>query len=76
MIGVKAHTTTIATLGGVPVLVEGMAGIGDEGGAPGTTRPLTIIIIVVGLAIVEMGEGDDGILILVERNLPHPVANA
>ena len=44
--------------------------------APLRSRPAAVPIDVRSLGVVDVGEGHNGILVLVERNLPHPVADA
>ena len=53
-----------------------MSGILHPGELPLATRPTTVPVDVCGLCIVDVRVGDDGMLVLVECYLPHPVANA
>ena len=75
IVGVEAHTARVAALGLVPVLVEGVAGILHPGVLPRRAVPAGVPIDVARLGIVDVGIGDDGVLVLVEGNLPHPVAD-
>ena len=76
MVGVYSHTSAVAALGAVPVLVEGVAAILHPCAAPFAARPARVPIDVCRLGIVDVGIGYDGILVLIQGNLPHPVADA
>ena len=74
VVGIDCHTSAVAPLSGIPVLMERMSAVGELAALPCRPVPMAVPIRMGGFIIVDMGVGDDRILVAIERDLPHPVA--
>ena len=72
---VNAHAAAVAPLCLIPVLMEGMAGILHPSVLPRRSVPAGIPIDMRSLVVVNVRIGNDGMLLLVQGYLPHPVAD-
>ena len=75
VVGIQSHAAAVALLRGVPVLMECVTSVLHPGVLPRRAVPTGIPIDVCGLGTIDMRISHNGMLVGIEGNLPHPVAD-